>query len=84
VELALAVLALVVGAVLGLVGYDLRARRKLEQELTDADKFHRTATADLNALHNKAVTEHAALVDRVASLEHMLTNRKSEPILKRF
>lgn len=83
-ELALAILALAVGAVLGLVGYDLRARRRIEQELLDADKFHRTATADLNALHNKAVSEHAALVDRIASLEHMLTNRKSEPILKRF
>lgn len=83
-ELALAILALAVGAVLGLFGYDMRLRLAAERRLAEAEKAHKAATEELMKLHNRAVAEHAALMDRTATIEHMLANRKSESIVKRF
>lgn len=77
-------LSLIVGIVCGLVGYDLHHRQKAMDKLALADDHHRTATATLMELHNKSVTEHAALVERLSSLEFKLTGSKTEPLLKRF
>ncbi len=77
-------ISLVLGFLCGLVWWDLGHRRAALDTLTVTTDEHKAVTKRLMDLHNKSVSEHAVLLDKVGTLEHMLTNRKTEPLMKKF
>lgn len=83
-EIIITAISIIVGALCGVLWAERRDRAEALEEVRQTDKLHKEAVKALADIQEKVIKEHTSLVDKMNSLEHILANRKSEPILKRF
>lgn len=83
-EIIVTILSVIVGALAGVMWSERRDRLDALEQIRQTDKMHREAVEGLSKVQEKVIAEHTTLIDKMNSLEHILTNRKVEPILKRF
>lgn len=77
-------LEIVVGTLLGLVGFDMAQRITDRKRLREAEQAARDSTKALQELHNTNVEAMKTLTDRVNAHEMMLKAPSQGTTLKRF
>lgn len=83
-EIALILIALIEGIVVGLISYDMKRRKDLEETLKVQEESHRNAAETLSKAHNSTVQKYEEVNSRLSALEMKSVQKDATVGIKRF